>query len=60
METSQLICTANQLTGFYRRATPELYGFKTKPKVAYNKHIVQKIIVTKQRQVVIINRLQAV
>ena len=28
IETSQLICTANQFTGFYMRATLALNGFK--------------------------------
>ena len=27
IETSQLICTANQLTGVYMRATPAFNGF---------------------------------
>ena len=43
METSQLICSANQLTGFYMRATPVFHGLSLKEKISNSFPLVKKI-----------------
>ena len=43
LETSQLICTANQLTGFYLRATVALNGLMTQLSLSEN-HLLHNIM----------------